>query len=151
MLVGEFDNVRRAIVELSVVTGGCVLFGPGSGIDPDQLGAPPVVTHNDDGCRVPLVLLVEEKANVSEILVAECKVVDIRRVPSSNSLFSAVVEAVGVWNGHVEEKKINGRICKVGVPGGKEFAIVGRVLTDVSRLLGGGAKPMSEKVFRIEE
>jgi len=151
LLVGELDDVGGSVIELTIVTSGFVFFCPSSGVNPDATGAPPMVAHDDESSRVPLMLLVEKLVDVAEILVAEREIIDVRGVSVGESLLFAVVKAVGVRNRHMEEEEGNGRVGEVGVACGDELAVVGGVLADVAVLVGGTARPVFEEMFGVEK
>ena len=150
LLIGKLDDVSRARVELAAVARGLVFGCPGHRILPDEACAPGVVAHDDDGCGVPLVVLFEELAHVGEVAVGQREIVDVGGVPGAEGFFAAVVEAVGVRDGHVQEEKVDGGVGEVDVARGEEIAVVGGVLTDVAGLVGGCTRAAAEEVFGVE-
>ena len=151
VLVGELDDVGGTVVELTIVAGGVVFLCPGRGVDPDETGAPSMITHDDERGRVPLILLVEKLVDVAEILVAEREIIDVRGVSGGEGLSFAVVEAVGMRDRDMEEEEADGRVCEVSIACCGKLAVVGGVLSDVAGLVGGSSRTVSEEMFDVEQ
>ena len=139
LLVGEFDDVGWAGIELAMARG-LIFVGPGHRGGPDLGGAPGVISHNDDGGGVPLIVLFKQPADVGEVAVGESEVVDVGGVSCAEGLFAAVVEAVGMRDGKVQEEKGDGRGGEVGVARGEELAVVAGVLADVAIFVRVGSR-----------
>jgi hypothetical protein len=77
LLVGEFDDVGRARIELAAIAGGLVLGGPSHRILPYEVRAPGVVAHDDDCAGVPLVTLFEKLTDVGQVTVGQGEVIDV--------------------------------------------------------------------------
>jgi hypothetical protein len=96
------------------------------------------------------VMLFEYVADVVEVKIGEGEVVDIGGVfVGEDSLFS-IVEAVGVGDGEVQEKKVDRGIGEESVACDKESAIVAGVLAEIAVLVGRRAGAVSEEVLRVE-
>ena len=108
LLIGKFDDIGWPGIELTAVAGGLVFVSPGHGVLPYLRCAPRVIAHYDDGGRIPLIVVFEQIANVGEIAICKSQVVDVRGVFVAEGLFSAVVEAVGMWDGQMQEEKVDG-------------------------------------------
>ena len=111
LLIGQFDDVGGPGIELAAVAGGLVFVSPGHGVLPDLRGAPGMISHDDDGGGIPLVVLFEQIADVGEIAVGKSEVVDVRGVFGAEGFLFAVVEAVGMRDGHMQEEKVDGWVC----------------------------------------
>lgn len=149
-MVGELDDVAGAGVELATMAGSLVFVGPGHGILPDLGGAPGVVTHDDNGRGVPLILLFEELTDVCQITVSEGEVVDVGGVFGAEDLLVAIVETVRMGDREMQEQEVDRGVGEICVTGGAETAIVAEVLADIAGFVGGGAGTATEEMLCIE-
>ena len=130
------------------MAGGCVFAGPGRLRLPDEPSAPGVIPHDEDGGGVPLVLLLEELADVSEVEVGEGEVVEVGAVGVGEGVCVSIVDGVGVGDGQVEEDEVGGGVGEEPVGGGEEVSVVLEVELGVAGDVDGGANPLSEEGTR---
>ncbi len=74
---------------------------------------------------------------MGEVAVGEGQVVDVGGVFGAEGFFLAVVEAVGMRDGHMQEEKVDGGVCEESVACGNEASIVAGVLANVAAFIGG--------------
>ena len=115
LLMRELEDVAGAIVKVAAVAGFLLLVCPCRGPGPQGRGTPGVISHDEDGGRVPLAALFELGAKVGEVGVGEGKVVDVGGWAGGELMSAAVVDAVWMGDWHVQEEKIDRAVVEHGV------------------------------------
>jgi len=83
-----------------------------------------VIAHDDDGGRVPRVVLLEKLLKMVQVTVCESEVVDVGRGGRSKSGGLAVVDAVGMRNGQVKKDEVDGGVGEQSVCGSEDIVVV---------------------------
>ena len=95
-----------------------------------------MVAHDDDGGGVPLVLLLEEGADVGEVGVGEGEVVEVGGMVGGEGGGVAVVDSAGMGDGQVQEEEGEGGVGELGIGGGEDIVVLGDVAEDFAGVHG---------------
>lgn len=91
-----------------------------------------MIAHDDDGGRVPRVVLLKKLADVIEITVGKSEVVYVGRVGSGKGGGLAVIDAAWVWNRQMEKDEVDRGVGEQSVRGSEDIAVVLNVQVSIS-------------------